>query len=50
MDKGKAIALRNAIASLILLISNQTDDLNQLKTDVAEILRILLNRNGGSGI
>ncbi|MBW4674697.1 MAG: hypothetical protein KME52_11905 [Desmonostoc geniculatum HA4340-LM1] len=26
------------------------NDLNQLKTDVAEILRILRDRNGGSGI
>lgn len=31
-------------------LANQTDDLTQLRSDVTEILRILRDRNGGSGL
>ncbi|MHC5716392.1 MAG: hypothetical protein ACYTX0_30810 [Nostoc sp.] len=32
------------------LLNNHTSDLSQLKSDVGEILRILRDRNGGSGL
>ncbi len=32
------------------LLNNHTADLSQLKSDVTEILRILRDRNGGSGL
>ncbi|MBD6620022.1 hypothetical protein FNW02_30560 [Komarekiella sp. 'clone 1'] len=40
----------DVLNSHTIVLSNHTDDLNQLKTDVAEILRILRDRNGGSGL
>lgn len=32
------------------VLNNHTADLSQLKSDVGEILRILRDRNGGSGL
>ena len=32
------------------ILNNHTADLSQLKSDVGEILRILRDRNGGSGL
>ena len=40
----------NTVTEHSQVLNAHTADLNQLKTDMSEILRILRDRNGGSGL